>query len=344
MQILPYSYQKILFSLFTTLLLAGFLLPSQGCCQVQAEQNGSAQALETIEPVKPAEPILSVLVPSEVFNGQAFLIKITSPRLEQVNLNWAGKALNVTPLATDSGLFEAMALLPVDLDTEPQVRELEFTIHDAGKEINESIFVQISKKKYPEQQLTVDPKFVHLSDADQKRHQEERVRVNKVLAVYGPERHWELPFIRPVPGIVTSLFGVARMFNGVPRSSHKGLDLRGATGTPIKACAAGKVVLADDLFFSGNVVYLDHGLGVFTMYCHMSEIIAKEGDFVRAGDVIGKVGATGRVTGPHLHLSAFVMGTSVDPEVLLNMAADAEAFEPKSPNNAMPAVSNSTAN
>ena len=307
-----------------------FLLPAQGCAQNKTPDAPYSTASQGTS-ILPAKPALSVFVTQETFNGQTVLLKVSSPSLEQVSLRWGKETLVITPAPGEHGLLEAMALLPVGLDARPEVRKLELLIKDAGKEINQSVDVRISKKKYPEQQLKVDPKFVSLSDADLKRHQKERKRVEKVLAARGDERYWELPFVNPVPGKVTSLFGVARMFNGVPRSSHKGLDLSGVTGTPIKACADGKVVLADNLFFSGNVVYIDHGLGVFTMYCHMSEILVKEGSFVHAGEVIGKVGATGRVTGPHLHLSVIVMGTSVDPETLLKPAVGSARDEISSP-------------
>lgn len=307
-----------------------FLLPAQSCAQNKTPDVQSSTASQG-KSILPAEPALSVFVNQETFNGQAALLKVSSPSLEQVSLRWGKETLVITPTPGEHGLLEAMALLPVDLDARPEVRKLQLLIKDAGKEINQSVDVRISKKKYPEQQLKVDPKFVSLSDADLKRHQKERKRVEKVLAARGDERYWELPFVNPVPGKVTSLFGVARMFNGVPRSSHKGLDLSGVAGTPVKACADGKVVLAGNLFFSGNVVYIDHGLGVFTMYCHMSEILVKEGSFVHAGEVIGKVGATGRVTGPHLHLSVIVMGTSVDPETLLKPAVGSARDEISSP-------------
>lgn len=307
-----------------------FLLPAQSCAQNKTPDVPSSTASQG-KSILPAEPALSVFVNQETFNGQAALLKVSSPSLEQVSLRWGKETLVITPTPGEHGLLEAMALLPVDLDARPEVRKLQLLIKDAGKEINQSVDVRISKKKYPEQQLKVDPKFVSLSDADLKRHQKERKRVEKVLAARGDERYWELPFVNPVPGKVTSLFGVARMFNGVPRSSHKGLDLSGVAGTPVKACADGKVVLAGNLFFSGNVVYIDHGLGVFTMYCHMSEILVKEGSFVHAGEVIGKVGATGRVTGPHLHLSVIVMGTSVDPETLLKPAVGSARDEISSP-------------
>ena len=272
-------------------------------------------------PASNAELIINV--PSQVYNGQAFLLEVAAPGLENVKISWADKTLSVIPQPDNAGRMQALALLPVDLDSKKETLPLKLDITLAGKQIKENINIQVLKKKYPEQQLSVDPKFVELSKENLARHQAERKIVNSTIAKRTPVRHWQLPMLRPVPGAISSLFGVQRMFNGVPRSSHKGLDLRAAEGDPIKACASGTVVLAADHFFSGNVVYIDHGLGVFTVYCHMSKINVAEGDFVKAGDLVGLIGSTGRVTGPHLHLSAIVLSTSVDPDALLALEKNA---------------------
>ena len=172
-------------------------------------------------------------------------------------------------------------------------------------------------KKRPVQALRVDKKYVDPPAEVRERIRRDREKAGKALDNYSPERLWTAPFARPVSGSVSSKFGLKRVFNDQPRGVHRGLDLRGAEGTPILACADGRVVLADDLYFSGNAVYIDHGQGVFTSYLHMSRILVRPGDVVRRGQVIGKVGSTGRVTGPHLHLSLIVLGQAVDPEPLL---------------------------
>ncbi|MBQ4132595.1 MAG: M23 family metallopeptidase, partial [Desulfovibrionaceae bacterium] len=282
--------------------------------------GGSSAAAAALE--ARYQPEITLTVPQTIPNGQPFVLKAVSTRLERLEIDWAGKKLSVPAALSPAGTPEAFALLPVDLDSKPGPRKLNLVIVDNGREIPYSIDVQVVSKQYPRQELKVEPKFVQLSQANLERSRAESKRVKDVLAQHTPQRYWQLPFVRPVPGSVSSLFGVARVFNGEPRSAHRGLDLRGASGTPIAACADGRVALADNLFFAGNAVYLDHGLGVFTMYCHMSEIKVKEGDFVKAGQLLGLVGATGRVTGPHLHLSAAVLGVSVDPQVLLDMNMD----------------------
>lgn len=173
----------------------------------------------------------------------------------------------------------------------------------------------------------MNKKYVNPPASQQERIKKDREKVRRALAQYLPERFWTIPFERPVQGGVSSLFGMKRVFNGEPRSVHRGLDLRGAQGTPILACADGEVALADNLYFSGNVVYINHGEGVFSAYLHMSEARVQVGERVRKGQVIGLVGATGRVTGPHLHLSLIVQGQSVDPQPFL--AAPAAQAAPK---------------
>jgi murein DD-endopeptidase MepM/ murein hydrolase activator NlpD len=123
--------------------------------------------------------------------------------------------------------------------------------------------------------------------------------------------------LRPVPGIITSEFGLKRVYNGQPRSQHKGVDFRGAIGAEVHSCAAGIVALAANQHYSGNFIIIDHGLGVFSMYAHLSAFKVKAGDTVQAGQLIGLVGKTGRVTGPHLHFAFSVLGVTADPEPLI---------------------------
>ncbi len=139
------------------------------------------------------------------------------------------------------------------------------------------------------------------------------------------------PFGWPRPPDRTSPFGQRRTFNGVVQSRHLGLDLRGRTGAPVRAPAAGRVALvADDFFYQGNAVYLDHGLGLLTAYFHLSSVAVRQGDRVEAGQLLGAVGSTGRSTAPHLHWSAYVNGENVDPESLVGLSLDLMAAGPAS--------------
>lgn len=179
--------------------------------------------------------------------------------------------------------------------------------------------VSIQHKDFPEERLTVSSKYVEPPAEVQERLAEERTKVRKVYRTRRDVTPAE-QFVRPVPGEPTSTFGKRRFFNDKPRSPHPGLDLRAATGTPVLAAGRGLVTIAQDLYYSGNTVIIDHGGGLFTIYAHLSEIEVSVGDELDAGVPIGKSGATGRVTGPHLHWGAKIGDRPFDPTALLDPA------------------------
>lgn len=262
--------------------------------------------------------------PETIQPGQPFVVTIRSDSvLNQVSLKWRGKNLAV-PASDAASVFapparaESSIILAMPLDGKEQTMPLRVSYTEKGQPASRNFILKVLPKDYPTQELKVDSKFVDLSKTDADRAAIERKRNNEIVARYTPARMWELPFFRPVPGELSSTFGLRRVFNGQPRNAHRGLDFRAAAGAPIHAVADGVAALADNQFFAGNVVYVDHGLGVFSIYMHMSEIDVKEGDKITRGQVIGKVGATGRATGPHLHLSLMVQGTGADPLPLLD--------------------------
>ena len=178
--------------------------------------------------------------------------------------------------------------------------------------------VLVHAREFPEQRLRVSREMVSPDASLMPRIEQERGAARAALERVTPMRYWEQPFVRPVQGSVSSAFGLRRFFNDQPRAPHRGVDLRGAEGTSVRAFSNGEVVLAGDHYFAGRSIYIDHGLGVVTQYIHLSEILVQEGDQVVAGQTIGKVGATGRVTGPHLHFGLSVLGMWVDPLPLLD--------------------------
>jgi murein DD-endopeptidase MepM/ murein hydrolase activator NlpD len=175
---------------------------------------------------------------------------------------------------------------------------------------------------FPRQQLTVDPRYVHLSKEDLARVAEDNALLNKVYAAGEKRRLWGGVFAKPAEGRWSSEYGVSRVFNGEERSYHKGLDIATGAGVEVHCCNSGKVVLARDLFFSGNTVIVDHGHNIFSGYMHLSEVWVKEGQEIHTGEIVGLTGATGRVTGPHLHWMLRVNGAACNPAGLLEMELD----------------------
>ena len=192
---------------------------------------------------------------------------------------------------------------------------------------------EVVGKQYPEQRLTIaNRRQVNPLPEDLERIERESKRSRAAYARRTPMRPNLLPFKQPVQGIYSSPFGLRRFLNDQPRSPHSGLDIAADTGTPVAAPAPGTVALTGDFFFSGNIVLLDHGGGLVTMYGHLDRIDVEEGQAVDRGDIIGTVGATGRVTGPHLHWTVSIQGNRVDPVVVMQAfdnLADTTAIDPQ---------------
>ena len=194
------------------------------------------------------------------------------------------------------------------------------TVHAADGSTR-AVHYTVAPKRYKEQHLKVSPRTVDLSPEDQARYERERDHQAAVMATFTEQpagaAHPSLRMRVPVPGRRSSSFGLRRVFNGQPRNPHSGMDIAAPTGTPIVAPLAGRVIDVGDYFFNGGTVWLDHGQGLLSMVCHLSRMDVRVGDVVQAGDAFCQVGATGRVTGPHLHWGVMLNRAMVDPALFM---------------------------
>jgi murein DD-endopeptidase MepM/ murein hydrolase activator NlpD len=212
-----------------------------------------------------------------------------------------------------------LAIVGVPLTAKPGSQQV--AVKDANG--NRNLAFIVGSKKYPEQHITLKNKRqVNPDPADLKRIEGELAEQIAAYRSFTPTTPSNLLLDKPVNGPLSSKFGVRRFFNGEERNPHAGLDFAVPAGTPIKSPAAGKVILTGNYFFNGNTVFVDHGQGFISMFCHMSKIDVKVGDAVPRGGVVGKVGATGRATGPHMHWNISLNDTRVDPAIFIG------AFQP----------------
>jgi murein DD-endopeptidase MepM/ murein hydrolase activator NlpD len=220
---------------------------------------------------------------------------------------WQGKAVRFW---RDDPQGPWRALVGVDLDQRPGETRV---LVERGRDGTCAVVLSIKAVAFPEEHLRVPQRFVELSPRDEARAAREAARLAALFRAITTERLWHGPFHLPIEGVQpSSSFGRRRILNGRPRSPHTGVDLGAPAGTPIRAMQRGRVVLDADLFFSGRTVILDHGLGLFSLYGHLSESRVQPGVVVDAGEVIGLVGATGRVTAPHLHWAVRLGDARVD--------------------------------
>jgi len=250
----------------------------------------------------------------EFSQGSLLLIELKSAKpLMEVQGEWDGRSIPLWPEVASEA--QRKGLVGVDLEKAPGEYELKVTGQMAsGGKISCMARVTVRKGRFATEKLQVEKQFVEPSPEQIKRADEERQKLRIIFDRVTPERLWDGKFRIPLDGVTTgSNFGRRRILNRNPGSPHSGVDLPGATGTPVHAAQRGRVVLAEELFFAGNTVVVDHGLGIYTLYGHLSEIDAKVGDALEAGAVLGKVGATGRVTGPHLHWGLTVEKARVNP-------------------------------
>ena len=207
------------------------------------------------------------------------------------------------------------AIVGIPLTVKPGIQQ----ISAGGRDLN----FTVGNKKYPEQRITLkNQRQVNPNPDDIKRIDNELAIQIKAYRTFSPNTPSNLLLDKPVNGPLSSKFGVRRFFNGEERNPHAGLDFAVPAGTPIKTPAAGKVILIGNYFFNGNTVFVDHGQGFISMFCHMSKVDTKVGQQLARGDVVGKVGSTGRATGPHMHWNVSLNDARVDPAIFIG------AFQP----------------
>jgi len=218
------------------------------------------------------------------------------------------------PVLVTSDHDQWYAVVGLSLDVTPGSHELRVQMSGVTKALD---FV-VNTKHYPEQRITLeDTSKIQLSAEDEARADREIAVIQELKHHWRAAQDTDLAFILPVQGELAGRFGLRRFFNGEPRSPHAGLDVAVASGTPVKASAQGKVLAVADYFFNGKTIFVDHGNGLITMYCHLERIDVKAGKTVRKGQRIGLSGKTGRATGPHLHWSVVLNGVMVDPELFI---------------------------
>jgi murein DD-endopeptidase MepM/ murein hydrolase activator NlpD len=263
--------------------------------------------------------------PAHPVNGSPVLFVVKSPsRLKSLNASWLGHEF---PFSYDAKSKTWYALAGVSLETAPGSYPLDLTgerpaaADAAAQNLRFERKLTISKGEYPKIKvsLSVDTKFTEPTPEQVKQIEEGQQIKKDFLNRVTPEREWTGKFAAPADAPISDVFASVRIFNGKTSSPHLGLDFRVPSGTPVEAMNDGTVLLARPLYFEGNLVVLDHGQGLLTLYLHLSEFKVKEGDHVKRGQEIGLSGGTGRATGPHLHVAVRWQGTYLDPAQLLRL-------------------------
>jgi murein DD-endopeptidase MepM/ murein hydrolase activator NlpD len=249
------------------------------------------------------------LPPQSLVPGGVALLQLGSRGDKPPAVNVEGAPVMVLP---DRGAWLAVIGIPLSAalgEHTANVRDADGTAHE--------LTYTVGPKQYAEQRLTVAPSKVDLSAQDLARAQAEQQRLHAALATFSAQLPESLVLLPPAAGIRTSSFGLRRVFNGESRAPHSGMDIAVPSGTPVQVAAGGTVVDTGNYFFNGNSVLVDHGQGLVTMYCHLSVIGVMVGEHVHRGQQIGLSGATGRVTGPHLHFGVALNRAFVDPALFL---------------------------
>jgi hypothetical protein len=260
-----------------------------------------------------------LLCPATAVIGEPFVVKLMLTRpAAKAELTFMGRSAPLVLRKSGAAMTAAIILGADVLDARPGRQEVAVRLmpEGGGKPLVLKASVELVKIKRPVERLTLDPAMVTPPDGELPRIARERAQTRQALAQASSMRLWSLPFSRPVPGELSSVYGIGRVLNGEPKAPHRGLDLEAEIGQPVTAAADGVVALTGGFYYAGSCVYLDHGQGLLTMYFHLSEVRVEPGQRVARGQLLGLAGDTGRSTRSHLHFGVSVLGRLVDPAPL----------------------------
>ncbi|MGC8578731.1 MAG: M23 family metallopeptidase [bacterium] len=259
------------------------------------------------------QSVTMTVSPSQLHPGSPFLLNISGL------VNDTGyKVVFDNRTVPVMGNGKAQILLGIDLEHRGGTDQI--ALYEQGKASPVTVTtIQVHKYNYPSQYITLPKYYVELSPDELKRAEKEQKELDQIFANNTTKPMWNGDFILPVNGIITTPFGVKRFLNGEPRAPHTGIDIAAKSGTPVVATNNGIVCFIGSLFFGGNSIIIDHGQGIYSMYFHLEKYAVNKGDYVKKGQVIGYVGATGRVTGPSLHFGVRVVDNKIDPELLFSL-------------------------
>lgn len=269
--------------------------------------------------------------PTQPGQGEVMLLTINSKfNVTPTSLVFQGKTLSFQPCPSEiepsaGGSLCHFTLIPIPIDMRPGSHNL--TIDLSGPDYTKKITlpIEIVSKQYPEEHLTVAPKMVEFPPEILKRIQEEQTALITSMNCETNRIYWTPRFVWPVPKEIKSPFGLKRFFNGQPRAPHAGIDLKGDIGDHVHAANNGRVVFLKDCYLSGNTIVIDHGYGLYSIYCHLSKTYVEPEEEVRKNQIIGEVGKTGRATGPHLHWGISLHGIRIDPQSLMRLLGETTA-------------------
>jgi murein DD-endopeptidase MepM/ murein hydrolase activator NlpD len=256
------------------------------------------------------------VAPSKLVNGAPMFLQVTPiTPLQSMTGTWLGHDLTF-----DHSGKNWFVLAGVSLETKAGRYPLKVeAVTTSGKHVHFEKELVVGREKYPAIELKVSKQYTEPNPEQQTEIKQAQDIKHEAFSKITVEREWSGPFAAPVNAASSDIFGTRRVFNGVTKSVHQGLDYRVGPGTPVMAINSGTVLLARFLYFEGNCVVIDHGQGLLSLYLHLSELRVKEGQHVERGEELGLSGATGRATGPHLHLAVRWQGVYVNPAVLLRL-------------------------